>query len=66
MSPPSRRHQSIMIWACVSIKGKGNLTDVEGNINARKYIEILDNNLSPVLARHFPDNQYVLKCFTVH
>jgi transposase len=48
-----------MIWGCVSIKGIGTLTNVEGNINARKYIEILDNNLWPVIARHFPDNQYV-------
>lgn len=38
VSPPSQRHlsiMSIMIWGCVSIKGKGILTDVEGNTNAR-------------------------------
>lgn len=38
-------HQSIMIWACVSKKGMGTLTDKEGKINARKYCEILDNIL---------------------
>lgn len=38
-------HQSIMIWACVSIKGMGTLTDKEGKMNARKYCEILDNIL---------------------
>ena len=44
---------------CIYIKGIGTLTDVEGNINTRKYNEILDNNLWPLLARHFGDNQYV-------
>jgi hypothetical protein len=36
--PPSRRQLSIMIWGCVCIKGIGTLTNVEGNINARKYM----------------------------
>ena len=33
--------------------GVGTLTDVEGNINAAKYIDISDNNLWPVIAQHF-------------
>ena len=28
---------------------------LDGNINALKYINIIDNNMWPVIARHFPD-----------
>ena len=34
------------------------MAPVEGNINSLKYQEILEDNLWPVLARHFPRNGY--------
>ena len=34
------------------------LRKVDGNINAVKYRDILDNHLWPVLARHFADKPY--------
>jgi len=34
---------------------------VKGNINAQKYIEILDNNIWPLAVRHFPVNDYVFQ-----
>ena len=34
------------------------MTDVEGNINSAKYIDILDNNIWPVVAK-FENNQWV-------
>lgn len=37
----------------------GTLTDVQGNINAQKYLEIIDNNIWPVIVRHFPYDEYV-------
>ena len=37
------------------------LTVVNGNINAEKYISILEDNLLPVLACHFPDERYLFK-----
>ena len=49
-----------MCFACV-----GTLTHVEGNINAQKYINIIYNNLWPVIARHFlTENLYLhgLQC----
>jgi hypothetical protein len=36
----------------------GTLCKVDGNINAVKYRDILDNHLWPVLARHFADKPY--------
>ena len=33
--------------------GVGTLTLVEGNMNTEKYISVLDDNLWPVIARHF-------------
>ena len=37
----------------------GTLTVINGNINASKYIEIVDNFVWPVIARHFPDDNYI-------
>lgn len=41
-----------MIWGCICYDGDGTLTSVNGNINSEKYIEILVNNLWPVIALH--------------
>ncbi|CAG2190337.1 unnamed protein product [Mytilus edulis] len=59
--PPSQRKYSLMIWGCITYHGVGTITVVEGNINALKYIEIIDNNLWPVVVRHFPDDNYVFQ-----
>jgi hypothetical protein len=34
-----------MIWGCVTWHGVGTLAKVNGNINAKKYEEILEENL---------------------
>ena len=34
---------------------------MNGTINAEKYISILDDQLWPVIARHFPDNSYTFQ-----
>ena len=46
-----------MVWGYVSQKGVGTLVKVDGNINAIKYIEILENNLRPVINRDIGNNQ---------
>ena len=51
----------VMIWGCVCWHGVGTLVKVDGHINARKYEQILDDNLWPVIARHFPDNSYLFQ-----
>ena len=43
-----------MIWGCITNQGIGTLTPVEGTVNSAKYINILEENLWPVKARHFP------------
>ena len=55
---PVQRKVSVMIWSCVTWHGVGNLCKVNGNINAVKYQEILENNLWPVLTRHFLNRPY--------
>ena len=35
--------------------GVGTITTVNGTINRHKYIKILEDNLWPVIARHFPE-----------
>lgn len=54
----SQAKYEVMIWGCICWEGVGTMTPVEGNINAAKYQDILEENLWPVLARHFPQNGY--------
>jgi hypothetical protein len=48
-----------MIWGCITYDGVGTITVVDGNINEQQYIVILDNNLWPVVVRHFPNEDYI-------
>jgi len=36
------------VLGCICKHGVGTITDVEGNINLAKCLDILDNNLLPV------------------
>jgi hypothetical protein len=44
---------SLMIWGCITFNGVGTLSTVNRNINAAKYIEILE--------RHYPEENYILQ-----
>jgi hypothetical protein len=44
---------SVMFWGCISYYGVGTLTPVVGNLNSEKYINILDDNLWPVMPNIF-------------
>lgn len=37
----------VMVWGAISVTGKRVISFVEGNINSKKYIEVLENNLLP-------------------
>jgi protein involved in sex pheromone biosynthesis len=50
-----------MFRGCITYQGVGTFTEVEGNINSRKYINILDTYLWPVIARHFPTDEYLFQ-----
>ena len=38
-----------MVWGCITATGPGPLTFVEGHIDSKKYIEILQEQLEPLL-----------------
>ena len=42
----------VMVWGCINWYGIGTLSD--GNIDAEKYLDRLEENLWPVIARQFP------------
>ena len=50
-----------MFWGCISYYGVGTLTPVVGNLNSEKYINILDDNLWPVIVQHFPTSPYIFQ-----
>ena len=41
-----------MVWGCMTMKGIGHLTKIEGNMNAELYCEILCNELMNSLEYH--------------
>ena len=55
----SKTKFSVMFWGCISCYGVGTLTSVVGNLNSEKYINMLDDNLWPVIAQHFPTSPYI-------
>ena len=58
-SPPPRKRLGVMIWGCITFNRVGTLDFLEGSINALKYTDILEDNLWPVVARHFPQNNSI-------
>jgi hypothetical protein len=52
---------SLLNWGCIIFNGVGTLATVNGNINAAKYIEILEENLWPVIVRHYPEENYIFQ-----
>jgi hypothetical protein len=56
---PKNPKLSIMIWGCITSKGVGTLYMTEENINAEHYKVILDEMVWPVIAKNFPDNNYI-------
>ena len=50
-----------MFWGCISYYGVGTLKVVNGNMNSDKYIEVLDECLWPVVARHFANRRWTFQ-----
>lgn len=46
---------SLVIWGCITYEGLGTITIV----NVPKYLDIIENNVWPIIARHFPNNDYI-------
>ena len=53
------RNLKVMVWGCITYFGQGTLTFVDGNLNSKKYIKLLDDNLWSVVAKNFLDKPYV-------
>ena len=54
----SRSTTSVMVWACISIHGVGEIAVVEGKVDHRKYIEVLDDNLLDSVENMFGDREH--------
>lgn len=54
-SPSHGARMSLMTWGCITYEGLGTITIV----NAPKYLDIIENNVWPIIARHFPNNDYI-------
>ena len=52
---------SVMFWGCTTYYGVGNLVAIDGSMNTDKYISVLDDNLWPVVVRHFSDRPLIFQ-----
>lgn len=59
LSQPPTPKFSLMVWGCITFNEVGTITVVDGNVNAQKYIDILEEQLWPVVVRHFPEDNYL-------
>ena len=48
----------IMVWGCLTYYGVGTLAFIDGNMNSQKYIQTLDDNIWPVVTKHFGNNTW--------
>jgi hypothetical protein len=48
------------VLGCICKDGVGTITDVEGNINSAKCVDILDNNLLPAVLK-FENYQWIFQ-----
>ena len=49
----------VMIWGCITWFGTGTISVVDGTLDSSGYLKLLDENLWPVVAKHFPDGEYM-------
>jgi len=54
----TRSNISVMVWGCMSVHGLGELVVVEGNMDHRKYIDILETGLLPSIPNMFGDRNH--------
>ena len=58
---PVVKRLSLMIWGCITYNGIGLISVLNGNMNAQNYLDVLENNLWPIFARHFPNQPYIFQ-----
>ena len=49
------------ILGCISWYGVGTLQCMDGTVNSARYRDILDNNLWPVIAKHFGNKEFLFQ-----
>ena len=50
-----------MFWGCICYEGVGTLVTIDGNIDSRKYVKVLDENLWPVVCKNFAGKQFIFQ-----
>lgn len=56
-----KHDKKINVWGCFCYHGVGNIHNIEGNMNAPMYIQILDNELRPSAARLYGNDDFIFQ-----
>ena len=51
----------VMIWGCITWLGVGTISIIDGTLDSRGYLELLENNLWPEVAKHFATGDYIFQ-----
>ena len=56
-----KQDKKIMVWGCFAASGVGNLYWIHDNLNAERYINILNTQLLPSATKLFPDGKFIFQ-----
>jgi hypothetical protein len=57
----AKHPKSVMVWSCMSANGIGRLEIVKGMMNARKYVQMLQNKLVRSACDMFQENSWIFQ-----
>jgi hypothetical protein len=52
---------SFSFWGCICATSVGTLTPSDENVKSSKYIELIDQYLLPLVAKHFQNNDWIFQ-----
>ena len=50
-----------MFWGRICYQGVDTLVPIDGIIDSRKYVKVLDENLWPVVCKNFAGRQFIFQ-----
>ena len=59
--PSTTTRYTVNIWSCITWHGQGPIKVIDGKVDAKKYMDILDECLWPSMSNFFPDSNFLFQ-----